>query len=193
MQIPPFAAAFSDIITLIHFNMSKAIVLLIVILLSAMPGLLSSQQLTPFVISSSGGFYSGNDAMLSFTVAEMSAVETFQAEELILTQGFQQHYDFGTGNEDHGNENFSFGILPNPTYGPLELMVEAPHSTEIQITIYDLPGRILYSEPLPSVEGLQIRSYDFSSLAQGTYILSLRTMNEHSARTYFKKFQIIRS
>ena len=60
------------------------------ILLALMiPGFLVAQSLTPSVIASSGNYFQGSTASLSWTLGEM-ATETYSAGNVILTQGFQQ-------------------------------------------------------------------------------------------------------
>jgi hypothetical protein len=49
----------------------------------------SAQQ----VIASAGDYFEGNDISISWTLGE-PVIETFQGNDLILTQGFQQPYDF---------------------------------------------------------------------------------------------------
>jgi hypothetical protein len=50
---------------------------------------LSAQSLSPTVVASSGGYFEGTGASLSWTLGEI-ATETFSSGNLILTQGFQQ-------------------------------------------------------------------------------------------------------
>jgi hypothetical protein len=50
-----------------------------------------SQSLSPTVISSSGGYFTGTSLSLSWTLGEI-ATETFSNGGCILTQGFQQPY-----------------------------------------------------------------------------------------------------
>lgn len=53
------------------------------------PFIISAQSVSPEVISSSGDYYQGVNASLSWTLGEI-ATETFTAGDVILTQGFQQ-------------------------------------------------------------------------------------------------------
>jgi len=45
------------------------------------------------VVATAGGYYEGENLSLSWTVGE-PVIETFNSGELILTQGFQQPYNF---------------------------------------------------------------------------------------------------
>lgn len=66
--------------------MKKIIFSLIIILT---PFLITAQSVSPEVISSSGDYFEGPNASLSWTLGEI-ATETFTSGNIILTQGFQQ-------------------------------------------------------------------------------------------------------
>lgn len=51
---------------------------------------IQAQSLSPTVIATSGGYFSGTTVCLSWTLGEI-ATETFSSGIYILTQGFQQH------------------------------------------------------------------------------------------------------
>jgi len=66
--------------------MKKVIISLVTILI---PFLITAQSVSPEVISSSGDYFEGANASLSWTLGEI-ATETLSAGDIILTQGFQQ-------------------------------------------------------------------------------------------------------
>ncbi len=68
----------------------KTIKLLISIMALAF---ISSQANAQQVIASAGGYFQNENLSLSFTLGE-PVIETLQSAELILTQGFQQPYNF---------------------------------------------------------------------------------------------------
>ena len=69
--------------------MKKSILFLIVIAFAALSLQVKAQQ----VIASAGGYYEGDNISLSWTLGE-PVTETFSAGGVILTQGFQQPYNF---------------------------------------------------------------------------------------------------
>src|SRR3954466_7249737 len=76
---------------------------------------LNAQMLTPQVLAVTGGFASNANGSLSYTVGEMTMVQTFSANGSILTQGFQQPNDNITGLiELSRGETGSFVLYPNP-------------------------------------------------------------------------------
>ncbi len=67
----------------------KTLTLSLLVLL--FPFLLMSQSVSPEVISSSGDYFEGSNASISWTLGEI-ATETYSNGSVILTQGFQQPY-----------------------------------------------------------------------------------------------------
>jgi hypothetical protein len=64
---------------------------LILILSFAIVGYANAQSLSPTVVASSGDYFTGTNASLSWTLGEI-ATETFTSGNYILTQGFQQPF-----------------------------------------------------------------------------------------------------
>jgi hypothetical protein len=133
----------------------------------------SAQQLTPFVISTSGGFYSNASGSLSFTVGEMAAVETFTAPASILTQGFQQPWDFGTYVIDYPGAEFSFDVFPNPSGSVVHLYTQSVEQAALKISVTDILGREVFHSELFHSDVLQLHQLDLSIVTSGTYFLTL--------------------
>jgi hypothetical protein len=60
-------------------------------LTALIPAFISAQSVSPQVVSSAGDYFEGTNASLSWTLGEI-ATETFNSENVILTQGFQQPF-----------------------------------------------------------------------------------------------------
>src|ERR1017187_110562 len=88
------------------------ILFLIVILFQA-----KAQSVSPFVIASSGGYFSNATFSVSSTFGEMTMVETFSDGNNFLTQGFQQPFNNTTGISSIIPESDSYSIFPNPSNG----------------------------------------------------------------------------
>src|ERR1039457_4697443 len=103
---------------------------------------LQAQMLTPTVIASTGGFSSNANGSLSYTVGEMTMVQTFSASGNILTQGFQQPNELGVGlleitHDDYG----SFIVYPNPAVDNTWFGFELPEAGRVVISLYDELGQ----------------------------------------------------
>ena len=148
-----------------------------------------SQTLTPTVISSSGGFYSSANASLSFTVAEMTMVETFTATNNILTQGFQQPEDFTDGILEAHELSGDFIVYPNPTSGKFTMNFLSDKNSEATITIYNLVGQVILTKTISQTTGNNTLNFDISNNSQGIYMLEFSYVNTKGEK--IKSFQKI--
>jgi hypothetical protein len=132
----------------------------------------NAQQLTPTVVSSSGGFYSNTNGSLSFTVGELTMVETFQSSSGILTQGFQQptSMDISVPEID---AHVNVLIFPNPSNGNVKLSLSSEKSFHAVITVYDNVGKVVATEQLTHSGGTVEYPYNWENLAEGIYHFQL--------------------
>jgi len=138
---------------------------------------MQAQTLSPTVISSSGGFYSNTSGMLSFTVAEMTMVQTFSAGSNILTQGFQQPEDYTVGIVEPPVVSGDILIYPNPTNGNFTLNYYNYDNSETTLRLFNLSGQVLMEKQVSQLVGLNTINFNISDFSQGMYILELATTN----------------
>jgi len=138
---------------------------------------LHSQTLSPTVISSSGGYFTSASASLSFTVAEMTMVQTFTSTGNILTQGFQQPEDFTVSISETPTVSGDVSIYPNPTNGAFTLSYVCNDNSETTIKLYNLVGQLVLSKPVAQVTGLNTVKFDIANFNQGIYMLELTVVN----------------
>ena len=75
-------------------------------------------------------------------------------------------------------------IQPNPTRGPVQVLVELPIAQRISPTLTDVLGRVVWRGPEEQLPPGEHRlSYDWSGLATGNYQLALRTARGVVARS----------
>ena len=156
---------------------------------------ISSQQLTPSVISTSGGFYTNASGMLSFTTGEMSAVETYNSPTNTLTQGFQQVWELGTGINENQDPPFSFSIYPNPSDGHFNLVTENKSNAHADIRMIDLLGREVQHIAFDQESNIHVQSIDLSDIAQGMYLMTITMKDKRSASPtlhIIEKIQIVK-
>jgi hypothetical protein len=150
-----------------------------------------AQSVSPFVVSTSGGFYSSSAGMLSFTTGEMTAVETYTSPVAILTQGFQQTFDIGTYITEHPNPYFAFGVYPNPSSGNFNLITETSIDEYISVRISDMLGREILSREFYQHASVNIEPFDLSIAAPGMYLITL-TLQENPEYQFVLKIQVVR-
>jgi len=157
-----------------------------------LPLLVSSQTLSPTVISSSGGFYTSGNAMLSFTVAEMTMVQTFSTSGNILTQGFQQPEDYMVGITETQVKSGDILIYPNPTNGNFTLDYYSNINSTTTIKLLNLVGQVIWTKSLSQIAGQNTVTFDISTLSQGIYMLELiTTNNKGEEKTNYHKIDLV--
>jgi hypothetical protein len=155
-----------------------------------------AQMLTPTVISSTGGFSQNANGSLSYTVGEMTMVQTFSANGNILTQGFQQPNDNILGLLDVSQEEFgSFVIYPNPAVDNVWYGFEFPEQGKLSITMYNELGQKVMDVYQSNYNaGKVVEELNVGTYASGMYFLSVNFVStkDGKERTMSKKFQVIR-
>ncbi len=105
-------------------------------------GFSNAQSISPSVISTSGAFFSNGNGMLSTTIGEMSMVTTFNSGASILTQGFQQAFDF-VNSIDHQQIANGINIFPNPTSGNITIEIPKVSGGEWEVNVFDAIGKLI--------------------------------------------------
>lgn len=157
---------------------------------------MNAQMLTPTVIASTGGFSSNANNSLSYTVGEMTMVQTFSANGNILTQGFQQPNDMTVGLIDITQDDFgAFVVYPNPAVDNAWLGFTMPEAGKVTIVMYDVIGQKISDIYTANYESGKIVTQANTSLyAAGEYFMTLTFVSAVDGKTHIttKKVQIIR-
>ncbi|HJW29919.1 MAG TPA: T9SS type A sorting domain-containing protein, partial [Saprospiraceae bacterium] len=156
----------------------------ILILSLFMMQMAEAQQLNPFVISSSGGFSATSIGQLSFTVGELSAVETYATASNILTQGFQQPWDFGTYIDEHPLADFAFGVYPNPTDGNFYVLTKSDLPLTYLLSVQNMLGQTILADQFDQQSPTTVWPVDIRNAPQGSYIVTLIIRDEHHKTSY---------
>jgi Secretion system C-terminal sorting domain len=152
--------------------MKKHTVLLICSLLCGAWGL-RAQMLTPFVVASAGDFFTSTpaNASLSFTVGEMTMVETFAANGNLLTQGYQQPIQQLVGIEDM-DYAFEFVVFPNPASDRLNFRYTLQYPGQVKMHFTDMRGVEVLTHYDHQYTAGQVEDYfDLAPISQGMYFL----------------------
>lgn len=154
----------------------------------------NAQSLAPSVIASSGGYSSNGTNSLSYTIGEMSMIQTFSNSNNILTQGFQQPNDNVTGLLDISQGEFgSFVVYPNPAVDNVWYGFSFPESGKVSVALYDALGQRvadLYESNYDN--GKTIQQLNVSNYAAGTYFISVNFVSaDGKVHQSSQKFQIM--
>lgn len=140
-----------------------------------------SQTLTPSVIASSGGFATASNGSLSFTVGEMTMVQTFSSANNFLTQGFQQPEDLFVSIPEIPNVSGGLIIFPSPTSGAFSLQFTGDEETEKVVSMYNSLGQLVKKVAVHQAFGTNKIDLDISEFSQGIYLIQLDLRNSTGA------------
>jgi hypothetical protein len=157
--------------------------ILLLFLLCGLSLALRAQSLTPTVISTSGAFYSNGTGMLSTTIGELAAVTTLTGGSNILTQGFQQPWDFNVSIPEIHENGLALDVFPNPSSGQFTIALNTEVDSRVSMKVLDVLGKIVYFENVAHSSGYS--SYDISlrNVAEGMYLLEVVNVEVSSGKT----------
>ncbi len=137
-------------------------------------------ELSPTVIASAGDYAEAGSISLSWTLGEI-AVMTLEKGDLILTQGFQQSYDLGTG---IGLDPIDWQIIayPNPVANELKIQFDVLEPTDFWVEIQDVTGRILSQQQYKEIHPGDIVPISMSSYKYGVYFFKVFTPDRQQMR-----------
>ena len=141
-----------------------------------------SQIITPQVISSGGNYSLLSNFSNSFTLGEMTAIETFSGNNFWLTQGFQQTFSDATTGIGKA-VNLKLNIFPNPSNGFFYINCNA---TNIKIEIFDITGNMIYVSQKFNSNPDSTWPIDLKNLSDGIYLLKA----EVNSNGIIKQFRI---
>lgn len=99
---------------------------------------ISAQQ----VVSLAGNHHENGDMSISWTLGE-TVIETFNADEKILTQGFHQPTLTVVSIDDADMPRYNITAFPNPVKSYVTLSVEAEKHENMRFMLYDLNGNLI--------------------------------------------------
>ncbi len=155
--------------TALWFNLLYAVCLLSSISLQA------QIEITPSVISSSGGYGEKENFSISWTLGEL-AITTLQGENLVLTQGFQQPSEIGVGLKKY-EIDWNISVYPNPVHNELNILFDLRGSKDFLLELQDVTGRLLIQEYHQNVNPGDLVILNTSDFASGVYFLRILTTN----------------
>jgi hypothetical protein len=151
-----------------------------------------AQSLSPTVISSAGGFYSAGGNSLSFTVAEMTMVQTFTQSTNILTQGFQQPEQLTTSIAETDVAQGEVMVYPNPSSGQFNISFNALNEGNYQVRIYNMVGQIVFDRTYGAAFGPTTIKLDVDGYGQGIYMLEFKSTDHNGKqKTSIHKINLV--
>lgn len=111
------------------------------------------------------------------TVASLDAAATWDNLEdfgFLISMNVRPVFGGFINNSNELNFDHQFSISPNPTNGKTNLDLELVGTHDLQLTIYNLQGQLIYSKTTFNVSGELRYPFDLSDLPDGMYILKIK-------------------
>lgn len=135
------------------------------------------------LISSTGGHITKNDIQISWAIGE-PVIETFQNNNLILTQGVHQPLLVVTFVNEIPESSLFVSAYPNPTQDKVNIRINNSVGEELMYSLFDLNGKLLVESKI--IE--DITTVSMINYAPATYLLKI---GGHS--NSIKTFQIVKT
>jgi hypothetical protein len=158
----------------------KKIVLLTTLALASCKWIYA-QSVTPDVIASAGDFYSNAQGSVSWTLGEPVG-ETYTGPNNILTQGFQQPWDFGTSIAS-SQTPVNAHAFPNPTVGDVTLQFGAASGGIYVIEVFNTLGQQLSTAQFASSPSART-TVSLANHANGIYFITVRKADGTESSTF---------
>ena len=160
---------------------NKRLPLLLILFLAGFS--LHAQTLSPSVVSSSGGQGQGEGLSIAWTLGEI-ITETFQNDELILTQGFHQTDLVITSIDELPGLDFEISAYPNPASHHVNIGLKDGEYENLRYRLVDFQGREITNGDL---EGT-LTTVSFSGFRSGVYFLLISRGGQE-----IKSFKIVKN
>jgi hypothetical protein len=162
--------------------LSKQLLILILIFTGATTA--AAQNVSPTVISSSGGSGSADGTFLSWTTGELM-VQTYSADTLMLTQGFQQgEITVTTTASELQGLSRDVRVYPNPVQNRLNVDFQGVVDKTARVKLLNLNGKVFLTKEITNTSNTT--RINLNGTPSGTYIL------EVSIKGRSKSFKIVK-
>lgn len=129
---------------------------------------LASQGSSHFVYANNKSYF------LQESIGQASVINSYITNNHSLRQGFLQPIS-ATIISEHLDESLDGFIYPNPFYDHINIRFDEPVYDTILVTMYDVLGRLVFSQEYNPIQLLIINFNNFSS---GSYFLRIQMRSE---------------
>ena len=86
--------------------------------------------------------------------------------------------------DEFSREMESTELYPNPAQTELNLSFKSETTSQVQATIVQSNGKVIYNEPIAVFEDVNTLTFDVSGLEQGIYLLHLKSSGKAVSKTF---------
>lgn len=130
------------------------------------------------VIATAGETFENENISISWTLGE-TIIETFEAGDIVLTQGFHQDSYEITAIPEFQDQSIEVSLFPNPAREEFFIHYKGDDFASYEIGIYDLNGNLLSKKQIHE----ELTGIDISELPSAEYIISVYD-KEKTFRSY---------
>lgn len=124
-------------------------------------------------VVSGGNFHQNSQGSISWGLGE-AVIETFEVDDIIITQGFQQSKLTITTIEELPEPDFYITAFPNPANDFVYLKSNFDHSDDVYFTVSDLNGKLMMGDKINST----VEKVSFRDLKSGVYFIKISLNNK---------------
>ena len=136
----------------------------------------AAQTLTPQVVSVAGTSADNGDVYLSWTIGQ-TVSQTFSADTLMLTQGFEQGEVSVTPiSEGLKTLEADVRVYPNPVQSRLSVDFHSSGNETVRLRLMNLSGRVVLNRAVTSFSNTH--EINLSQVPSGTYLLKVSVENK---------------
>ncbi len=163
------------------YNNMKTLILLFVTMI---PCLVFGQTVERKFIGSGGrNTINATGMQVSQSIGECM-VKSYSTSTLIVSSGYQQGSSTSVGTVESLDNTAQFTVYPNPVGDLLNVRIESEKALQLELSFRDIQGK---SAPIPTstvaVHGSLTETVDFSQVASGTYLLTIRDIKSGAVNT----------
>jgi hypothetical protein len=142
-----------------------------------------AQSIAPQSVNSGGTKMTQANGSLSFTVGELVVLSQTDSDGNTLGGGFTAGATLTTASiQETDAAVLDVQVYPNPTTELVNIKINYSSIDQVVVTISDLQGKEVYSGKYAGISNLI--GINTASYATGTYVLSLKNINNQVLGTY---------
>ena len=110
-----------------------------------------------------------------YRVDDVAALICFRADNKLNGTGFSLDWEVDEGVNEPQAGIEALSVYPNPANDRIKVQIETAQPETVQITVYDIVGRVLTQIPASEATQQFVHDIDVSHLAKGVYMLKVAT------------------
>jgi hypothetical protein len=123
-----------------------------------------------------------------YTFGAPTVLIRFRTDNKVTATGFRIYWNEGMGIQENNSAGLAWlSIYPNPANDIMTVNLTTAKEENVQMTVYDILGKVIYSIPPMQISGQHEENIDVSNFAQGLYLLRIGTSEGMVMKKIFVK------